>query len=233
MNNEDKEYIEQFRKELDEVKKTIVEQFSDNNIKNFESKLKLDLRGINSDYAKDVVTKLDDCSNAITEPVYVGMLGRYSHGKSTLVNCLFSLDENTKLPEGGGIVTTKVTMVAFDKNVSRPEAYKHFRGEGNESERFLDYHDFKDAAKDRDDDNSNIAYLEAKIPVDEKVVGLKTNFFQHNIQLVDMPGLGGAYSSDYVTKDYLSICDLVIVTIKITEIENEIKKSRCEALSIY
>ncbi|MBR4325138.1 MAG: dynamin family protein [Bacteroidales bacterium] len=215
-----KEDIDQFRKNLDNVKKTIEEKFSNQNIESFEPKLKLDLRGINSDYAKDVVAKLEYCSNLITAPVYVGMLGRYSHGKSTLVNCLFSLDDKTKLPEGDGIVTSKVTIVSFDKKVSSPEAYKHFRGERNESERFSNYGDFQDEAQSKKDDNSNIAYLEAKIPVDEKVVGLKTNFFQHNIQLVDMPGLGGSYFEDEdTTQKYLRIIDLVIITIKITDIK--------------
>ena len=221
MNKTENEDRNQFRKKLDDVKKTILDKFSNDSVDGFsEPKLKLDLRGINNDYAKDVVAELEYCSNLISAPVYVGMLGRYSHGKSTLVNRLFGLDEHTKLPEGDGIVTSKVTIVAFDKKVSSPEAYKHFRGEENESEKFSNYGEFQDAAQSKNDYNSNIAYLEAKITVDEKVVGLKTNFFQHNIQLVDMPGLGGRYFDDEeTTQKYLQVIDLVIIAIKITDIK--------------
>ena len=76
------------------------------------------------------------------------------------------------------------------------------------------------AAQSKDDDNSTIAFLEAKIPVGQKL-NLAKNFFDNNIQLIDMPGLGGPYFDDSaMTREYVENVDLVVVAIKITEIEN-------------
>ena len=91
--------------------------------------MKSDLKEINYNCARPLLEQLDNCSRLLKSPVYVGMLGRYSHGKSALVNSLFLLDEDKKLPEGESVVTSKVIRVAFDDSISSPTAYKYFNGE--------------------------------------------------------------------------------------------------------
>jgi hypothetical protein len=49
----------------------------------------------------------------IDSPIYVGLLGRYSHGKTALINQFFSMTQEYALPEGEGIVTSKVTEITF------------------------------------------------------------------------------------------------------------------------
>jgi len=212
------EQTKELEKKIDTVKTEIEKIFDDDVISSFEPKLKSDLKEINYNCARPLLEQLDNCSRLLKSPVYVGMLGRYSHGKSALVNSLFLLDEDKKLPEGESVVTSKVIRVAFDDSISSPTAYKYFNGE-HDCEQFAEYADFQKTAQSKNEDNSGVAFLEAKIPVGDKRT-LAKNFFQNNIQLIDMPGLGGPYFDDSaMAREYVEKVDLVVVAIKITEIE--------------
>lgn len=212
------EQTKELEKKISKVKEEVAKVFDDDAINNFEPKLKSDLKEINYNCAKALVEQLDKCDRLLRAPVYIGMLGRYSHGKSALVNSLFLLDEDNKLPEGESVVTSKVTRVAFDEDITSATAYKYFNGD-QDCEQFAEYSEFQKAAQSKDEDNSGIAFLEAKIPVGQKRT-LAKNFFQNNIQLIDMPGLGGPYFDDSaMTREYMENVDLVVVAIKITEIE--------------
>ena len=90
--------------------------------------IKRELNRFRSTLIKDIMYELDHTMEVIQSPVFVGLLGRYSHGKSALVNALFSLDETSKLPEGEGVVTSKVTRVDFNKDLYAPEAYEVKKG---------------------------------------------------------------------------------------------------------
>lgn len=213
------EQTKELEKRIQAVKKKVQEIFDDDVIAKFEPKVKSDLKEVNFNCARPLVAQLDNCARLMKAPVYVGMLGRYSHGKSALVNSLFLMDEDTKLPEGESVVTSKVTRVSFDETVSTPTAYKHYNG-SNDREQFAEYADFQKTAQSKDEDNSGIAFLEANIPISEKR-NLARDFFQNNIQLIDMPGLGGPYYDDTVmARVYVEKMDLVVVAIKITEIED-------------
>jgi hypothetical protein len=60
--------------------------------------------------------ELNHAVNVLESPVYVGLLGRYSHGKTALVNALFSVEEEYSLPVGEKIVTSKITSTARRKS---------------------------------------------------------------------------------------------------------------------
>ena len=214
MNNQQTKELE---KSIKAVKEKIQEIFNNDVIVNFDSKLQSDLKETNCTCAQPLMEQLDNCDRLMKSPVYVGMLGRYSHGKSALVNSLFLMDEDTKLPEGDSVVTSKVTRVLFDDSIWYATAYKYYGS--NDREPFAEYADFKNKVRSKDEDNSGIAFLEANIPISEKR-NLARDFFQNNIQLIDMPGLGGPYYDDSeMTRMYVSKMDLVVVAIKITEIE--------------
>jgi len=212
------EQTKELEKRIQAVKKKVKEIFDDDVIAKFEPKLKSDLKEVNYNCARSLIEQLDNCERLMKAPVYVGMLGRYSHGKSALVNSLFLMDDETKLPEGESVVTSKVTRVSFDDQITSATAYKYYNG-AHDREKFAEYADFQKTAQSKDEDNSGIAFLEANIPVSEKR-NLARDFFQNNIQLIDMPGLGGPYYDDSaMTKEYVEKMDLVVVAIKITEIE--------------
>ncbi len=212
------EYTKELGKKIASVRDYVTKIFDIDAINQNEPKLKSDLKDVNYNSAKPLLEQLDKCDRLMKSPIYVGMLGRYSHGKSALVNALFLLDEGDKLPEGESVVTSKITRVAFDDTISSATAFKHFNGD-HDCEMFGQYSDFQKAAQSKDDDNSTIAFLEAKIPVGQKL-NLAKNFFDNNIQLIDMPGLGGPYFDDSaMVREYVENVDMVVVAIKITEIE--------------
>ena len=222
------------------VKDSINEIFDDDRIDRFEPKLKSDLKEVNAISVKPLLDQLEECGRLMTSPFYVGVLGRYSHGKSALVNHLFLLEEEDKLPEGDSVVTSKITRVVFDDHISKPMAYMHSNGEQDKNGKpFNSYSEFQKSAQSKDDDNSNIAFLEARIPFGEDQ-NLAKNFFNNNIQLIDMPGLGGPYFDDSeVVKEYVQNVDLMVVAIKITEIEESaavvnkfLKKVSCPKIAV-
>jgi hypothetical protein len=152
----------------------------------------------------------------LESPIYAGFLGRYSHGKTALVNKLFSIEEDFSLPEGEGIVTSKITRVEFDGNVITPKCYECNRN-GDKSQ--IDIVSLKEnVSGKKTDDNSLIDYYYMKMPSSKPFA--KT-FENKMINLIDMPGLGGLYFKDTEkTRKYIESLDMLLIIIKITEVEN-------------
>ena len=67
--------------------------------------------------------KIDYTLNVMQAPVYVGLLGRYSHGKTALANAIFEIPEEHTLPEGEGIVTSKITKIDFEEKIGYAKAF--------------------------------------------------------------------------------------------------------------
>ena len=53
---------------------------------------------------KKISKKVDYSAKLLNSPIYVGLLGRYSHGKTALLNSMFNIREDYRLPEGEGVV---------------------------------------------------------------------------------------------------------------------------------
>ena len=116
---------------LADVKRQLEMDFSQDKIDRLEvEEIKRQMSRFKTAKVEPLIREIDHLSEVIKSPVHVGMLGRYSHGKTALVNALFSLDEECKLPEGDGVVTSKVTYVSFDKELYTPEAYEVKKGGG-------------------------------------------------------------------------------------------------------
>lgn len=158
--------------------------------------------------------KIDHLVEVIKSPVHVGMLGRYSHGKSALVNALFDLGDDSKLPEGDGVVTSKVTYVSFDKDLLDSEAYEVKKG-GEEV--LINLNELRNSVGRTDKDTSGINYYKLRLCAENK--DFAQSFARQNINLVDMPGLGGPFFKDQAeTRKYVRELDMIIAVIKIDEI---------------
>ena len=176
---------------------------------------------------KDVNKKIEELKSAMQDAklaaessVFVGLLGRYSHGKSALANALFELNETgCELPVGDTIVTSKVTFVSFDKEAKSPMAKEQ------PANRMVTWEELRKEITS-DDNGSLAAYYDLIIPAYENSE-FSIKFADKNICLMDMPGLGGTKFNDKaLTRDYIQDADLLIVTIKIDEIEESARHVR-------
>ena len=59
-------------------------------------------------YVEKLQKKIDYTLSVISAPICIAFLGRYSHGKTALVNALFDIPQDYSLPEGEGVVTSKI-----------------------------------------------------------------------------------------------------------------------------
>jgi predicted GTPase len=167
---------------------------------------------------KGLLKEIDYTLRVLQAPVFVGLLGRYSHGKTALANALFGILEDYALPEGEGIVTSKITRIDFEENIAFPRAYIVKRG--NEREE-IEIGLLRKLARSSEDtslkESSLIDFLHLQLSAQS---GFSRLFAQKRISLIDMPGLGGPYFKDSIrTQKYLETMDFILVVIKITEID--------------
>ena len=202
---------------LEMSKKKLLDDFSDNAIDDIKTEgIARELRLFKKKTVLPLVESMDRVKTVIASPLHVGFLGRYSHGKTALVNSLFKLDDASSLPEGEGVVTSKVTYVSFQRSISSPCAYEVKEGGAAEQ---IDLEYLRSRVGKTDYDTSSVNYYKLDLPVDGDG-NFASNFADKNINLVDMPGLGGAYFKDTgLTKRYLRELDVIIAVIKMDEIE--------------
>lgn len=156
----------------------------------------------------------------IDSPIHVGLLGRYSHGKTALINKFFSIGQDYSLPEGSGIVTSKITLVAFDSSVSSPVCLQVCR-DNTENRVSIETLKASVSGQVTDENGEIIDYYSIKLPAKEPFSKL---FEEKRINLLDMPGLGGLYFRDNEkTRKYMGYVDMLLVVIKITEIKEASK----------
>lgn len=155
------------------------------------------------------------CLKIIDSPVFVGLLGRYSHGKTALVNSLFSLDSEYCLVEGEGVVTSKITRVEFAEDLAQPKFFECYR---NGEQSSIDIATLQANVSGKvAEDSSTVDYYFLKLPA---VKPFAQVFERKLINLIDMPGLGGPYFKDTEkTKKYIEHLDMLLVVLKISEID--------------
>lgn len=171
-------------------------------------------------YTPKLTKKIEKVIEVLNSPVAVGLIGRYSHGKTALLNRIFSIPEEYALPEGEGIVTSQITRVDFEEGLSFPKAYVVKRtGEKEE----ISLKALRESVgpstsfKADEEDASIVDYYHLELPAN-KDFGLL--FSRDNIAIIDMPGIGGRYFKDTVlTRNTIENTDFILVIIKITEID--------------
>lgn len=163
-----------------------------------------------------IYKKVSQAIRIISAPVYVGLLGRYSHGKTALINEFFSIREEDSLPEGEGVVTSKITLVAFDSKIGSPRCLQVLR---DKTENRVSIETLKASVGGKvvDANTAIIDYYSIKLPTNEPFSQL---FEKKKIHLIDLTGLGSLYFEDAEKAlRHIDIIDLLIGVIKITEIE--------------
>ena len=210
-NKTQKELKSKLQEKLDETRILLEKGFSQEKLDGLKTEgIRREMSRFAASSVKDVVNDLQIASNIIKSPTYVGMLGRYSHGKTALVNSLFDLDEEFTLPEGEGVVTSKVTRVDFS-NESTSEARK-VKKDG--SEEYIDIATLRNIVGNTKIDTSSVDYYYLHIPTSGK--DFANLFNKKNISLIDMPGLGGPYFKDQTTtRRYIDNLDMLIAVVKI------------------
>ena len=183
-------------------------------------KIKSKLKDFRARHINELIKGLESTMLLSDSPVFIGMLGRYSHGKSALVNALFGLDgTESELPTGDGVVTSQVTIVNFDTELKIASAFEQ------PTKKSITIEDLRIRVKANNIDTSGIAYYEMNLPTGDKEFA--TKFANKKINLIDLPGLGGQYFNDsQLTQRYIEDLDMLIVTIKISEIEDAARSIR-------
>ena len=102
---------------------------------------------------KKISKKVDYSAKLLNSPIYVGLLGRYSHGKTALLNSMFNIREDYRLPEGEGVVTSKITKVEFKSGITGPKCYEILR-DGNSNP--LDVYSLKENVRGNSSENSSM-----------------------------------------------------------------------------
>ncbi len=170
--------------------------------------------------AKELVNK------AITSPIYTGVIGHYSHGKSSLLNAiLLSQDakEDGLLPIGEGVVTGKPTLLQFSKDKDEHEFYKVF---GNGEEELIDEEQYKQLVTTKaKGDITSVKFFRICLAPKRLAGGghIFKSMAEIHIELLDTPGLGGPYWKDKETlREWVESFKLLILCIKATEINSKV-----------
>lgn len=133
---------------------------------------------------------------AIEMPLYTGVIGHYSHGKSCLLNALlFDEDKKEKellLPMGEGVVTGKPTLIKFKEDSNEHEIYKVY---ADDSEELIDEEGYKALVSERGEKLvKETRYFRICFSVKKLAKkGIFTSMARNNVELFDTPGLGGPY----------------------------------------
>ncbi|HRW35530.1 MAG TPA: dynamin family protein [Thermotogota bacterium] len=147
----------------------------------------------------------------VEKEIKVGIVGHFSHGKSTLINSfLHKSDDDMReiLPTGDGICTSVPTVIRFDDGTD-------IRYEMNDKN--LSSEDFH-AAVTSIDDNTKVPHG-IKISYGVREQSVLEPFQKNNILLVDTPGMGGPYFSDNILiKRWMEQFSLVLLIISAKDI---------------
>ena len=213
-----REKAKELEQNIQEFRKSVTAQIQR---LSFESEEFEDLkRKFDDIYIPKLSKKIDIVIDALNSPVSVGLIGRYSHGKTALLNRMFSIPEEYGLPEGEGIVTSKITRVDFKEGLSFPRAYivKRTTKEKEEiSLKELIESVGPSTSIEPDEETSIIDYYHLELPA---IKGFSVLFARNNIAIVDMPGIGGRYFKDKIaTRETLEVMDFILIVIKMTEID--------------
>ena len=215
----------QLSKTLTSSQKKISDLFAEDEIEDIKTDaIKEKVKDFVAKYVRPLTRKMDEVAETSDAPVYVGMLGRYSHGKSALVNAMFGLEGEDELPTGEGVVTSQVTVVNFDTEISDTRAYEVYNDD-DRTRHQVPLEELRTMVKSENKDTSNIAYYEMNLPTNNKPFA--TEFSKKRINLIDLPGLGGPYFNDSkLTNAYIRDLDMIICAIRIDQIEEAARHIR-------
>lgn len=170
------------------------------------------------------------CKEVINTPIYIGVVGHYSHGKSSLINALISFpkSDDEVLPTGENIVTAKTTLIQFNEGAG----IERFGYKKDGEKEYIDDSVFKRlvSGKMQNPWDYFLIRIGYEKSVDEEL--FKTLSI-YNISLFDTPGLASSYWSDHSElQDWLETFDVVLLCIDGLSIDSKLSTVLLEALAI-
>jgi len=186
----------------------------------------LDIRGFEPlmrecrDFQENVERATEDCKSAVESPIYIGVVGHYSHGKSSLLNSLlFPPKSGEVLPTGEGVVTSLCTLIQFSNQSDQHEFYDVAQ---DGAERYLPSDEYRARVSGRGGNAGSSSHFKIRLKVDELSDSLFRDFAEKQIEMLDTPGLGGPYWKDeQALISWIKEFVMIVVCIKASEI-NEI-----------
>ncbi len=159
----------------------------------------------------------EDCRDEVEKPIYIGIVGHYSHGKSSLLNALiFPPKTPAVLPIGEGVVTSLCTLVQFVPAASIHEFYEVEAG-GLEKPLLPDEYQSRVSGKGKN--LGGLSHFRVRLGVSLLDDQLFHDFAAKRIELLDTPGLGGPYWKDeHALMRWIKEFETIVVCIKATEI---------------
>ncbi len=166
------------------------------------------------DFQEYISRAAEDCERAIRSPIYVGVVGHYSHGKSSLLNALL-LPPKAKetLPTGDSIVTAMCTLVGFQAGGRYHEFYE-VKHDGTEVRLSEEEYQAKVSGK-RGGALHDVHHFRLLLGTNELAAGVFQSMAEKRVELLDTPGLGGPYWKDeQALQSWMKEFMLLIVAVK-------------------
>ncbi len=182
------------------------------------------------EFQTTITNDCERCKKIIDTPLYIGVIGHFSHGKSSLINALITHPKSDYeiLPTGESIVTSKVTLIQFTEGTDIERFGCKKEGEMG----FIHDDEFKTLVAGKKQNpwdyfSINIGYEKS---VDEKLFQSLSNY---NICFFDTPGLASSYWSDRSElQDWLETFDVILLCIDGTNINSKISAILSETLAM-
>ena len=186
-------------------------------IKNTDTKPHYQLIRECRDFQDCLQRATEDCRDEVEKPSYIGVIGHYSHGKSSLLNALiFPPKTLAVLPIGEGVVTSLCTLVQFVSGASTNEFYEV---EAGGLEKTLSPDGYQSRVSGRGDNLGALSHFRVRLAVPLLDDQLFQDFAAKRIELLDTPGLGGPYWKDeHALMRWIKEFETIVVCIKATEI---------------
>ncbi len=167
---------------------------------------------------QDTINRLmEDCRSEVEKPIHIGIVGHYSHGKSSLLNALlFPPKTGEMLPTGEGVVTSMCTLIRFSNSVAAHEFYEVDQG-GHE--KYLSQDEYRARVSGRGKNVGALSHFIIRLHAESLDDALFDDFATKRIELLDTPGLGGPYWKDeHSLMQWIREFEITVVCIKATEI---------------
>ncbi|MCB1087820.1 MAG: dynamin family protein [Verrucomicrobiae bacterium] len=186
-------------------------------IKNLDSRAFDDLIRECRDFHELVERAAEDCKAAVESPIYIGVVGHYSHGKSSLLNSLLFLPKTQEvLPTGEGVVTSLCTLIQFSNSADDHEFYEVANGG---EEQYLPPDEYRVRVSGKGGKVGTTSHFKVRLQVSQLSDRLFKDFVEKQIELLDTPGLGGPYWKDeQAMMSWIKEFVMVVVCVKASEI---------------
>lgn len=165
----------------------------------------------------------DGVTDVARGKVWIGIVGHYSHGKSSLLNALLQLpDAPELLPTGDGVVTGMVSRVDFSSTRTMHE-FRLLKGDASMPISEEDYR----AQVARGSALTGVYAFDLELATQELAQSdLWRNMEKRCIALFDTPGLGGPYFSDAnQVSQWMSQFLLLVVCVRADRITKDVATS--------